>query len=288
MATGHALCIGLNSVDPNHYSGWSGNLIACEADAQDMCAIATNSQFTTNTLLTANATRDAVISAISTMAEKLKAGDFFLLTYSGHGGQVPDRDGDEDDLRDETWVLYDGQLVDDELNEHLCKFKEGVRIFVLSDSCHSGTVTKSARREYYRRDNVREVRDTRKDDTKYYRYKDMPQEVAMKTYLNNKAMYDHIVQGVRNRRESHPPKMKAWTLLISGCQDGQLSSDGTFNGLFTGTLLQVWDGGRFRGSYRQFYSKILRSMPPNQTPKYFIQGPVDGRRDFERQPPFTL
>lgn len=60
MATGHANCIGLNSVDPNHYNGWSGNLTACEADAQDMCAIATTSQFTT-TLLTANAIRNAVL-----------------------------------------------------------------------------------------------------------------------------------------------------------------------------------------------------------------------------------
>ncbi|MFL6526136.1 MAG: caspase family protein, partial [Nitrososphaera sp.] len=31
MPTGVALTIGLNSVDPKHYSGWSGELNACEA-----------------------------------------------------------------------------------------------------------------------------------------------------------------------------------------------------------------------------------------------------------------
>ena len=32
--------IGLNSVDPKHYAGWSGDLMACEFDANDMAAIA--------------------------------------------------------------------------------------------------------------------------------------------------------------------------------------------------------------------------------------------------------
>ncbi len=43
---------------------------------------------------------------------------------------------------DETWVCYDRQLVDDELYELWGKFKSGVRILALSDSCHSGTVTR--------------------------------------------------------------------------------------------------------------------------------------------------
>ena len=41
MARGIALTIGLNSVDPKHYAGWSGELNACEADAEDMASIAT-------------------------------------------------------------------------------------------------------------------------------------------------------------------------------------------------------------------------------------------------------
>ena len=70
----------------------------------------------------------------------LSSGDFFFLTYSGHGGQVPDVTGEEADKQDETWCLYDGQLIDDELYLELSRFAAGVRILVLSDSCHSGTV----------------------------------------------------------------------------------------------------------------------------------------------------
>jgi hypothetical protein len=39
MPAGRALTVGLNSVDPKHYTGWSGELNACEADAEDMTSI---------------------------------------------------------------------------------------------------------------------------------------------------------------------------------------------------------------------------------------------------------
>ena len=35
MAKGISLNIGLNSVDPNHYGGWDGQLAGCENDAND-------------------------------------------------------------------------------------------------------------------------------------------------------------------------------------------------------------------------------------------------------------
>ena len=39
--------------------------------------------------------------------------------------------------------------------------------------------------------------------------------------------------------------IKASVLLISGCQDNQLSGDLKSNGLFTTRLKQVWDDGKF-------------------------------------------
>ena len=94
-------------------------------------------------LLTKKATRANVLAAMRAAAKTLQAGDLLFLTYSGHGGQVPDVTGEEDDKQDETWCLYDGQLIDDELYLELSRFAAGVRILVLSDSCHSGTVTRA-------------------------------------------------------------------------------------------------------------------------------------------------
>src|SRR6187397_378801 len=144
MAQGLSLHIGLNSVNPKHYAGWSGKLTACEADANDMASIAGSRKFASKKLLTKKATRSAVKSAIAAAAKKLKSGDIFFITYSGHGGQLPDQNGDEDDGLDETWCLYDGELVDDELFAAWANFRSGVRILVLSDSCHSGTVARAA------------------------------------------------------------------------------------------------------------------------------------------------
>jgi hypothetical protein len=78
----------------------------------------------------------------------------------------------------------------------------------------------------------------------------------------------------------------ACVLLISGCQDNQLSMDGARNGLFTGTLRRVWNGGKFRGSYRTFRQRIAERMPPTQSPDFFRVGAVD--RAFERERPFTI
>jgi hypothetical protein len=111
-----------------------------------MNEIAMSQGFKVEMLLTPNATRDKVLKKLSTLAEKLKSGDLLVVSYSGHGGHIPDENGDEvDDGLDETWCLYDGQLLDDELHGAWMKFKAGVRILVFSDSCHSGTILKMRR-----------------------------------------------------------------------------------------------------------------------------------------------
>jgi hypothetical protein len=279
MPQGLALTIGLNSVDPNYYGGWTGDLNACEADAEDMTEIAKSSHFNVTTLLTVNATRAKVIDEINRAATVLTSGDIFLLTYSGHGGQVPDLNGDEiDDHQDETWCLYDGQLIDDETYGLLGKFETGVRILVFSDSCHSGTVVKQA---YYQGTIASRSATPITSDVKY-RY--MPNSIALRTYKQNKAFYDPILGG-KASKESRAA-VRASVLLISGCQDNQFSSDGTFNGLFTANLLRVWNNGQFQGDYRRFHKSILRNMPPDQTPKYFRVGVINS--NFEKQLPFSI
>jgi metacaspase-1 len=277
MAKGYALTIGLNSVNPEHYDGWSGDLTACEADSKDMADIAKSKGFSVKTLLTRSATRKSVINELSKAAKTLKPDDIFMLSYSGHGGQVPDQNKDEDDFQDETWCLYDGELIDDEIYNLLSKFKSGVRIIVFSDSCHSGTVTKTA---FYQGTMAARSSAVSPEPV---RYRFMPPAIALRTYRKNKKFYDNLQKdpALSKAEES----VKASVLLISGCQDNQLSSDGTFNGLFTGTLLQVCNDGK-SSNYRKFYEAIVKRMPPDQTPNYYWVGQPN--RKFERQNPFTI
>jgi len=276
MPKGISLNIGLNSVSPAHYGGWSGDLTACEADAEDMAAIAAKG-FAVTKLLTKAATRAKVAGALANAAKTLKAGDIFLLSYSGHGGQLPDKNNDEDDGQDETWCLYDGEMVDDELNVAYAKFAKGVRILVFSDSCHSGTVTKAA---YY---HAAGVGGAVKDSATPYRF--MPPEIALRTYRQNQAFYDRILKNVTPGKAGMA-SVKASVLLISGCQDNQLSADGDFNGLFTANLLRAWDNGNFKGGYKLFHKQIVRRMPPDQTPNYFMTGAANPV--FEKQTPFKV
>lgn len=271
MVKGISVHIGLNAVDPSHYSGWSGPLTACEADAEDMQAIANDKGFQSQILKTSSATRQAVAEAIKNAAQKLTSGDIFLLSYSGHGGQVPDKDNEENDGLDETWCLYDGQIIDDELKVLYAGFASGVRILVFSDSCHSGTVTREALRTITTPSGTTSTRN-------------MPNDAALRTYRKNRSFYDGLARTTRDA--SKKSLVQGTVLLISGCQDNQLSLDGAFNGKFTGTLLSIWADGDFNGNYSRFHRSIVKEMPATQTPNLLVYGSPNPT--FLEQKPFTI
>jgi len=285
-----SLHIGLNAVSGAAYAGWTGPLAACEFDANDMAAIARGIGAKPTVLLTKKATRKAVLEAMRAVAKSLGAGDLFLLSYSGHGGQVPDVTGEEDDKKDETWCLFDGQLIDDELYAELARFKAGVRVLVLSDSCHSGTVT-------------REV--PVPGATPEARPKWMPDAVGLRVYAEHKAFYDKLQHDVAAAAGAKPvdpdaalsqvavsgrlaaivQKFAPAVVLISGCQDNQTSMDGDHNGAFTEQLLRVWNHGGFKGNLGLFHKQIVARMPASQSPNLFTLGPA---AKFLAQAPFTV
>ena len=288
---GLSVHIGLNAVSTAHYKGWSGELTACEFDARDMAAIAKAAGMKPTVLLTKKATRKAVLGAIRAACKTLVSGDLLLLTYSGHGGQIPDVTGEETDKLDETWCLYDGQLIDDEMYLELSRFAAGVRVLVFSDSCHSGTVVRAAPPQ---------------GGLAGGRSKMMPPAVGIRTYRDHQAFYDKLQRdvvkasgkasapdpdsalaqvAVSKRRIAIANKSKASVILISGCQDNQTSMDGDHNGAFTEKLLRVWDHGKYQGNYARFHANIKALMPPTQVPNLFTLGRVT---TFVTQQPFQV
>lgn len=290
QATGLSLHIGINEVGAAHYEGWTGPLAACEFDANDMAAVARAQGIRPTVLLTKKGTRANVLAGIRKAAKTLKPGDLFFLSYSGHGGQVPDVSGEEADKLDETWCLFDGQLIDDELYFELSKFKAGVRILVLSDSCHSGTVVRAARPA---------------PGTPEQRPKIMPPAVGMRVYTAHKAFYDKLQSevakaaggaitdpdaalaqvAVSGRLTAIVRQFQPSVILISGCQDNQFSMDGNHNGAFTEQVLKVWNNGGFTGNHAVFHARVRAGLPPTQSPNLFTLGPA---APFLKQTPFTL
>jgi hypothetical protein len=351
QAMGISLHIGLNVVDDIAYGTPITPLSGCVNDANDMTALAQSEGFSTTTLINQDGNSQNIIDGISDAARRLRTGDMFLLTYAGHGSQVPDVVGDETDAMSETWVAYDRQILDDELYALWGEFQPGVRILMVSDSCHSGTMARVAFPAYqafaqsYQDDaevgfvldtpprlplsasrevsgwadlheSVREVvpsvvaqlRGTSStsvlsaDVDRYTqqvlasirdstgstalkgppRTRDLPEEIARRDVSRREDLYRSIKQATR---EATPPS--AHVLLISGCQDRQLSLDGAKNGLFTQRLLETWDGGRFAGvGYPEFHRRIVELMPPQQIPNLSWATPTDPR--FEQQRPFTI
>lgn len=86
-----------------------------------------------------------IMKAFEWIVRESRPGDTVWIHYSGHGGRLPDQDGDEDDGYDETLIPVDfersGQIRDDDLLKYLVKpMSKGVLMTCLMDCCHSGTV----------------------------------------------------------------------------------------------------------------------------------------------------
>lgn len=254
--------IGLNAVDPARYGGWDGQLLACEQDAMDMADIARRFGYGRRSLLlTTEATRNIVLSELDDAAMLCRVGDTFLLTYSGHGTRVPDQNGDESDACDEALVLYDGLLLDDELWTRLAAFRLGVRVILISDSCHSATQARllSAAAVIPRG-----------------RIKAAPWSAA-RAYWDANADEHAMMQGV-----DHGDDAAAELIQLSACRDDQTALDGDRNGAFTEALLRAQPGAV---DWEDLRSAVELRCPPSQTPVLTPYGASDA---FMSSRPFAL
>jgi hypothetical protein len=100
------------------------------------------------TLTEREATRAGILAALQQLVREAGPNDVVYVHYSGHGSQVQDLNGDEEDGLDETLVPQDGRtanvpdILDDELDAIFSKLRAGGALIVL-DSCHSGTATRA-------------------------------------------------------------------------------------------------------------------------------------------------
>lgn len=137
-----AICVGINDYS---FIGPNTSLRGCITDAREWAALLADYYHfdEIHLLFDGSATPAGLQGALSRLAERAAPGDEVVLTYSGHGTRVPDADGDEHDGYDEAIVLSGAVYTDDQLAGDLKMFPAEVRVVVVADSCHSGTVTRS-------------------------------------------------------------------------------------------------------------------------------------------------
>lgn len=279
MAKGISIHIGLNYINPRHY-GCRGQLPFCKNDANVLADIAVKEGFKLqDKLINEKATSTNLLNALNKASTSLEPGDILLVTYSGHGSVFPDLNGDEDDRFDETWVLYDRMLVDDELYYAWSKFAPGVRILLISDSCYSGTVAKPLLFEWSKREDTPQAGAS---------LREMLKCEAELIYKNNKAFYERHIKQVPSPKDI---EVSASLILLASSQDSQpsigKSRDGRKLSLFTSELLTVYEH-KIASNYRMFLTAIGDRIPKalNQTPNYYQVGATN--KVFANQVPFTI
>lgn len=249
------LCIGINN-----YPGTDSDLAGCVNDAKDWAAALKSKGFAVETLFDRKATGKGIRGGIKEVLAKAKGGDSVVIQYSGHGSFVPDDDGDEPDGTDECICPYDigtkGPITDDELFDLYSVRAHGVRLLVISDSCHSGTVARFAP--------ITTPPTIKGASAPQRKVRFLPPEV----YLSRKDMAK--LGSRRARRISSPPGRYA-ALLMAGCQDSEYSYDAYFqgrpNGAFTFVALRELKRLKSNATYRDWFSAIRKVLPSQQYPQ---------------------
>ncbi|HYW08493.1 MAG TPA: caspase family protein [Longimicrobium sp.] len=264
MARGTSIHIGVNR--PASTSECALSL--SEQNAWKMAELAHQAGYEASHVLRgAAATRDAVHDTMAAAARALEPRQTLLVTFSGHGLQVPDAPGDADerDGRDETWCLHDADLVDDELAAIWRLAAAGTRILVVSESCFSGGLGRYG-------DDVLAAHPPQRSDQPVYRSAGSWRGV--KQYAQPSA-------SCISREPSQDDGIRASVLLMAASAEGQKAREG----VYIRHMLDLWKGGAFRDSFCALHARLcelVRHDSPTQEPQIQMLGAADSDFPLER------
>lgn len=229
----------------NDYPGTSNDLQGCVNDANNWKnLLRTVYGFKTcTTLLNSQATYSNVVKGMNKIISEANENTHVVITYSGHGSNVKNLDGTEADGRDECLCLYDKFLIDNDINVILNKLSPKARLTFISDSCHSGTITRSFLSTLYG------------EDVPKPRY--LPPE-------DEEEILDIVPRSVEKKVENLNH------VLIAGCQDHQFSFDakidGTFQGAMSANAISILKSNP-DCTYEEFSSILNGKLPSRKYPQ---------------------
>jgi hypothetical protein len=283
------------------------DLVHSEASALRMAQLAREARFESPLVLCgAWATREAVVRVLGQAAELLGQDDRLLVTFSGHGCHQTDMD--EGALRDRSgqdqgWCLHDGTLLDDQLLTCWQRFKPGVDVVIVSESCYSGDVARDEPLDFCRAvgATLPAPGSAARGEGIVYRdgsigYPDGTVVLPDGTIEHPDGTVERPGAAVTHRDDAYrgdpyrstggydapcatTPRgndgIQARVLLLAACQADQTARDG----LFSCHLLSVWDAGRFGGSYCELFhrvkERVMADTNPQQVPNIMVLGSAD-------------
>lgn len=211
-----ALLVGINEYKPD----LNANLRGCVNDVEMMYYLLVHKfgfdPDNIRVIINDRATYDNIIHRLEWLINDTKTGDFLFFHNSSHGSQVRDRNGDElDDHLDEILCPYDldwdRPLTDDILATIFDKIPNGVKLFMIADCCHSGTI-------------ARELNNPRYEKARFI----LPPFDIRSRSLNRELHKRKIIE--KTRRETQR------VIVLSACRDNQTAADTYIDGKYNGAL----------------------------------------------------
>jgi len=244
----------------NRYRVPGADLRGCVNDVKNMQRVLTRSygfKASDITVITdLAATKKAIQSAITRLIKGGRKGDVLVVHFSGHGSNVPDNDGDEAESRDEIICPADldwkDPFRDDWLRKTFDSMRSGVSLTVITDCCHSGTITRALEPP---------------DAPIIERYLPSPWDLVAAE--SGRRIRGAVTTGLRKspsprRKNQDIVEIDLPEVLITGCRADQTSADawlgGSFNGALTFNLVAALDEGNGQLTYRELHAATTTKL----------------------------
>jgi hypothetical protein len=239
-----ALCIGID--------GYPGNaaLSGCVNDARAWAKKLTELGFNVRTLVNQSATLAGIRQSIGELIASARPGDELVVQFAGHGTQVEDLNGDEDDRFDEALVPVDFKsgalLLDDDIDALVRQLPVRAHLTFLMDCCHSGSNVRAAPLQAGALASGARNRFLKLD--------------AESAKAFRAARGDSVVASSRGPKTPAPGVMS-----VAACLDREVALERGGQGDFTRHALAVIDASwRQRDSNRRFLNAVLRQFGANR------------------------
>ena len=274
-----AVCVGIND-----YPYEDSDLNGCVNDAKAWASLLIEHydfpSADVTMLLDAEATRKNMLAAIDKLLAGAKAGDVLVFTNSSHGSYIADKSGDEPNKFDEIICPYDigdgAALTDDDLRERFANLPEGVRLTVISDSCHSGSITRVPLAA-----NLPGM--LRPPDDRRVRF--LNPGLLGRPLVSNPFKAQRKQRALRRERY---PESGMHEVLLSGCTDGEFSYDALINGVYHGAMTYHTIAAIRAANYQITYGQLHGQLQPMLDESGYAQHPqLEGSNASKRRPLFT-
>lgn len=237
------LCVGMEE------SRRFGSCPGCRVDAERMSSMFRSKfGYSGRTLISGEATKEAVVSLLSEGVDATPEGGLFLFCYSGHGGQeyLGGKEPDGADRQDEYLCLYDTHMLDDEIWGIVSRCRG--RVFLYFDACHSATMWRSVSGDPVSvSGEARALAETPPVRSGGFTFR-----------MERFSSASPLSAGAR----AFSPRILCW----SGCKEDEYSYGGDGGGVMTTAMVNGWKKGISYGALWSALYKTVNKKRPSQHP----------------------